>query len=416
MKDKLTKLLNTKKEQRDALNASMIESDNKEERAAIGATLSALAAEIADVESMLAELDEPADDSGEGAEGRKFSPVASMTMRGGAKTDEGTSSLEYRKAFQKFMATGKMEARADEAATTGDASAVIPENLVNKILEKYEQLGTIYNMVSKTSFPVGQSIPVDGIKPTATWVGRNTSALTSSTSGEGASSDAQKKTLGANIVFAHYKLRCEIRYTEEVSVMTLPAFEELFVRQVGEAMLRAHEYAIVEGDGYGMPTGILNGTAPEGQAITIAAADDLDYAKLCELESVLPVEFESTAKWCMTKKTFMRFMAMTDQNGQPIARVNYGISGKVERSLLGREVVIYIPQTNSKLKSLSASSASGDMVAFMFDFADYVLNTNYDLGIQHARDWDNEDHKTKAVLACDGKVIDNGSLVTLAMA
>ena len=49
----------------------------------------------------------------------------------------------------------------------------------------------------------------------------------------------------------------------------------------------------------------------------------------------------------------------------------------------------------------------------MFDFSDYVLNTNYDLGIQHAIDWDNEDHKTKAVLACDGKVIDKGSLVTL---
>lgn len=417
MKDKLTKLLNTKKEQRDALNASMIESDNKEERAAIGATLSALATEIADVESMLAELDEPADDgNGEGAEGRKFSPVASMTMRTAAKGDEGTSSLEYRKAFQKFMATGKMEARADATATTADAEAVIPENLVNKILEKYEQLGTIYNMVTKTAFPVGQSIPVDGIKPTATWVGRNTSALSSSTSGEGATSDAQKKTLGANIVFAHYKLRCEIRYTEEVSTMTLPAFEELFVRQVGEAMLRAQEFAIVEGDGNGMPTGILNGTAPDGQKITIADVKALDYAKLCELEAALPVEYESTAKWCMTKKTFMSFMAMTDSNKQPIARVNYGISGKVERTLLGREVVIYIPQTNSKLKTLSATSATGDVVAFMFDFADYVLNTNYDLGIQHARDWDNEDHKTKAVLACDGKVIDNGSLVTLAIA
>ena len=52
----------------------------------------------------------------------------------------------------------------------------------------------------------------------------------------------------------------------------------------------------------------------------------------------------------------------------------------------------------------------------MFDFADYVLNTNYDLGISHAKDWDNEDHKTKAVLACDGKVIDKTSLITLAVA
>ena len=33
------------------------------------------------------------------------------------------------------------------------------------------------------------------------------------------------------------------------------------------------------------------------------------------------------AVWCMTKKTFMKFIGMTD-SGQPIARVNYGINGR----------------------------------------------------------------------------------------
>ena len=54
MKEKLLKLLNAKKEQRDALNKSMIESENKEERAAIGETLKALGEEINEVEEMLA--------------------------------------------------------------------------------------------------------------------------------------------------------------------------------------------------------------------------------------------------------------------------------------------------------------------------------------------------------------------------
>ena len=115
----------------------------------------------------------------------------------------------------------------------------------------------------------------------------------------------------------------------------------------------------------------------------------------------------------MTKKTFMEFVGMTDDNGKPIACVNYGINGKPERTLLGREVVIYAPQANSTLKNFSASVEANTLIAFIFDFSDYVLNTNYDLCISHARDWDNEDHKTKAVLACDGKVIDKGSLVTL---
>ena len=415
LKEKLMKKHKKLTARRDELLESLINEDEAENRAAIGETLKALKEDIQEVEGMIADIDEPA--PGEGGEGRGLDPVAAMTTRS-EQVDEGTSSIEYRKAFQKYMATGVMEKRADATAKTTDTniSTVIPENLVTKIIEKYEQLGVIYNMVTKTAFPVGQSIPVDGVKPTATWVGRNTSTLSNSTSGEGATSDSQNKTLGALITFAHYKLRCEIRYTEEVSAMTLTAFEELFVRQVGEAMLRAQEWAIVEGDGYGQPKGILAETPNAGQAITVAegaSGAKLTYATLIECEAAIPVEYEANAKWCMTKKTFMEFVGMTDDSGKPIACVNYGIDGKPERTLLGREVVIYAPQANSTLKNFSASVEANTLIAFIFDFSDYVLNTNYDLGISHARDWDNEDHKTKAVLACDGKVIDKGSLVTL---
>lgn len=420
MKTKLQKMLENKQEQRNNLNNALIESDSKEERAALGETLKALAQEISDIEAMIAEADEPARSEGDSGEGRSFKVLDTMQTRS-ASADEGTASLEYRKAFQKFMGTGKMELRADASGKTTDTnvSTVIPENLVNKILEKYEQLGTIYNLVTKTSYAVGQTIPVDGIKPTATWVGRNTTTLASSTSGEGGTTDSLNKTLSAAIVFAHYKLRCEIRYSEEVDTMTLPAFEELFVRQVGEAMLRAQEWAIVEGDGYGQPTGILNETPVTGQAIEIEAgtggAVALSYEALCECEAAIPVEYEANAKWCMTKKTFMSFVGMTDDNGQPIARTNYGISGKPERTLLGREVVIYVPQANSVVKNFTPTITADALIGFIYDFSDYCLNTNYDLGISHARDWDNEDHKTKAVLACDGKVIDKGSLVTLTL-
>lgn len=422
IREMIQKKLDKLTSRRDEVMQSIITEEDKETRAALGDTLAALKDDITEAENMLSQLDEPADDGGEDGgndapmAGRAFNPVSAIQYGANRRSeDEGTSGIEYRKAFQKFMATGRMEYRADETGKTTDTnvSTVIPQNLVNQIMEKFEKLGVIYNLVTKTSYPVGQSIPVDGVKPTATWVGRNTGNLSSSTTGEGASSDSQKKTLGAQIIFSHFKLRCEIRYTEEVARMTLPAFEALFVKQVGEAMLRAQEFAIVEGDGYGMPTGILNNTAPTGQAITIAKGAKLNYEKLCECEAAIPTQYESGTKWCMTKKTFMAFMAMTDQNGQPIARVNYGIGGNVERTLLGRDVVLYIPQAGSKLKDFSASVTSDTLVAFLYDFSDYCLNTNYDLGISHARDWDNEDHKTKAVLACDGKAIDTGSLVTL---
>ena len=57
--------------------------------------------------------------------------------------------------------------------------------------------------------------------------------------------------------------------------------------------------------------------------------------------------------------------------------------------------------------------AADKVVAFLFDPSDYVLNTSYDLGIQSKIDWDNEDHRTKAVMSVDGAVIDRHSLVKL---
>ena len=411
MKEKLMKLLKAKQEQRDALNAQMIESENKEERAAIGETLKALASEIADVEEMLAKVDEPADGAGaagDDGQRKQFKPVATMGMRGAAKNDEEDiySSTEYRKAFQQYLMSGKMseEFRATTKTSDTNISTVIPTNLANKILEKFEQLGVIYNLVTKTNFPVGQTIPVDGVKPNATWVS------------EGNGSTPQGKTLSGNITFTHFKLRCEIRYTEEVATMTLPMFEALFVKQVSDAMLRAIEGAIMDGDGTSKPKGILTETAPTGQALTVAAgaSNKLTYKLLCDAEAAIPVQYEGTAKWCMTKKTFMQFVGMTDTAGQPIARVNYGIAGKPERTLLGRDVVLYVPQSGSKLGNYEDASTTADILfAFICDFGDYVLNENYNLGISHAKDWDNEDHKTKAVLACDGKLIVTDSLVTL---
>ena len=409
MKEKLMKLLKAKQEQRDALNAQLINSDSKEERAAIGETLKNLMTEIEEVEGLLKDVDAPAPATEGGDDGaRKFSPMAAKRMQGGAAEDENVySSVAYRKAFQQYMLNGRMpeEYRASTKTTDTNVSTVIPENLVNRILEKFEQLGVIYNLVTKTSFPVGQTIPVDGVKPQATWVG------------EGAGSTPQGKTLGAAITFTHFKLRCEIRYTEEVATMTLPAFENLFVKQVSEAMLRSIEYAIVDGAGTACPQGILAVAAniPADRKISVAAgaSNKITYKTLCDAEAAIPVQYEGTAKWCMTKKTFMQFVGMTDSAGQPIARVNYGIGGRPERTLLGRDVVIYVPASNSALKDYADAPTADTIFAFIVDFGDYVLNENYNLGIQHAIDWDNEDHKTKAVLACDGKLIVTDSLITL---
>lgn len=311
-----------------------------------------------------------------------------------------TDDMEYRKAFMSHVLRGTPipnELRADAHTLTTDVSSAIPTVLVNRIVERLESIGMILPLINRTSYAAGVQIPTSTVKPTATWVA------------EGASSDKQKKTTGF-ISFSHFKLRCEISLSMEVGTMAISAFETTFVRQVSEAMVKQIESTILSNaNGATSPRGIFAETPPTGQALTAAT---LTYDLLVTAEGALPQAYEGNAVWCMTKKTFMAFMGMVDQGGQPIARINYGIAGKPERYLMGRQVVLcgdYMP-------SFSAALAAGTIFACLFNFNDYTLNTIYDMGVQRKQDWDTEGLLTKAVMSVDGKVVDNNSLVTIARA
>ena len=315
------------------------------------------------------------------------------------ETADMYDSIEYRKAFMNYVLNGTTIPTkfVNAAATTKttDVGAVISPTVLNRIVEKMETTGTILPLVTKTAFAAGVTAPTSSVKPEATWVA------------EGAGSDTQKKTTG-QIDIKGYKLRCAISMTLETSVMSLQVFETVFVNSVSEAMVKAQEKSFINGSGTGQPKGVLTETVAGGQNIDLAVSADPTYQTLVDAEAALPLAYENGAVWNMTKKTFMKFIGMVDTNKQPIARVNYGIDGKPERTLLGRRVVL-----NDYMTSLGAAIAEDTVVAFLFDWSDYMFNTNYNMVVKSYEDNDTEDQVTKAVMICDGKVIDKNSLVTI---
>lgn len=326
---------------------------------------------------------------------------------GAAQEDaDPTNTPQYRREFMEYVCKRTVgehldavnkQLRADANTLTTDVGVLVPTNLINRILEKAETYGFILPLVTKTSYPAGMTIPKGSLKPTATWVG------------EGQGSDRQKFAINDSISFTWHKLRCEVSISMEVSVVTLSAFESKLVDSVARAMTVAKERAILFGDGTTQPKGVLTETAPEGQALSVDKTGKLGLQDILDAEAALPAEYEANARWFMSKKTWLGFQGMVGDDGQPIARVNMGISGKLERSLLGREVVF----TYDYLPSFGASMKDGDVFAFIFDMEDYVLNQSYNLGISRKQDWDTEDLLTKAVESVDGKAIDVNSLVVL---
>lgn len=396
LKEYLDNLINQLNEQRTNLRGGMINAETPEERTAILESIDRIDKEIEAAQEQKNALT----DNGNKEQG--FNPLASYSLRNGQNDTqrlEGADSIEYRTAFMKYVVSNvpiSDEVRANANTKTTDVGSVMPPVVVNKIIEKMDNVGMILPLVTKTSYASGINIPTSSVKPVATWVA------------EGATSDKQKKTTGM-IQFSANKLRCEISMSMEVGTMALKVFEDKFAENVAKAMVKAREDAIINGDGSGKPKGILKETPAEGQALTIPKSGKLEYKTLTSAEAVLPDEYEGTAKWCMSKTTFMSFIGMTDSAGQPIARINYGINGKPERMLLGREVVT----ASAYMKNYQDTVTEDTLFAFLFDFTDYVENTIYDMGIQKKQDWDTEDLLTKAVMSVDGKVVDKTSLVTL---
>lgn len=371
-----------------------------DELTALEAEVVALKSERASLKAAQEQRQRLLSDIAEGREAptaaRKFpAPAAAPAQPDADDAGDPRATMAYRRAFMAYVLRGTpipAQLRANQITLTGDVGVAIPTTTLDTIINRMQAVGMILNAVTRTAYKGGLAVAASTVKPVASWVA------------EGAGSDTQKMPLGS-FTFAYHKLRCAVAVSLEVDTMALPAFESVMVDNIVEAMTKALEQAIVSGDGTGKPKGILAETPATGQALQSAA---LSYQDLIGAEAALPQAYESGAAWCMSKKTFMGYYGLTDDMGQPIARVNYGLAGVPERTILGRPVIVcdYLP-----------SFASADLAAvfaFLFDFRDYVLNTNYEIGLKKYEDNETDDQVTKAIMLVDGKAVDLGSLVTIA--
>ncbi len=304
-------------------------------------------------------------------------------------------TMEYRKAFMEYVTrdvTIPKEYRQDAVSQTTDVGAVIPTNVLNQIITKLESVGNILAKVTRTAYKGGVTIPKSTVKPVATWTA------------QGQGSDKQKQDTSGTVTFAYHKLRCAVAVSLEVDTMAITAFENLLINNIVEAMTKALEQAIISGTGAGQPKGITAETADAGQTVETSKPA---YTDLITAEGNLPVAYEKGAEWCMSKKTYMSYYGLTDSNGQPIGRINYGLAGKPEYTLLGRPVNVcdYLPSF--------ANAENNAIVGFLFNFKDYVLNTNYAMGVKKYEDNETDDMVTKGIMLADGKVVDKGSYVPL---
>lgn len=333
----------------------------------------------------------------ESAEIEQRSKIAAMLEKENTETRKAKqeckemdfSSIEYRKAFMNYVVNGvDIPAEFRDVSKSADNAAVIPTVILDKIITKMEQYGDILARVNRINYPAGVVVPTSATKVTAKW--RN----------EGENNTVNNVTTGS-LIFAAYELSCATGVSFKMSVQSLQAFEDLLIKNVSKAMIIALEDAIINGTGTGQPKGILKETPVK----EVSLGAKLDYKTLVSFIKAVPSAYKKDTNFIMNEDTFYDLLAVTDNNGQPVARTTIGLDGAANNRLFGKEVIF-----TDQIKSLD-DAGSGETVAVAFNLNDYVLNTSYDMDLITYTDNPTRNKIYDSVMLVDGKVVDANGLV-----
>lgn len=402
MKEYFKKIIAAKQKRAAEIRELIKKSTSADEVRNLGTELDTVINEEREAQTQLDALENPQ------AQGT-FNPIATYGIgQSGAQNQQRNAdpydTIEYRTAFMEYVCRNipiPQELRANALTTTSDASVVIPTTLLHEIIQELDTYGDIYAKVRKLNVQGGVDIPILSLKPTATWI----------TADSGTSeSDEKEIKVNTKISFSYYGLECKIAQTLLVNVTTLDMFQNLFVPLATEAIVRALEAAIISGSGSGQPTGItVDARVPTGNVITLTPADFNSWSAWKKKVFAKMKKAYRRGEFVMAQGTFDGYIdGMVDSVGQPIGRVNYGIDGSETYRFGGKNV-----QTveDDLIKSYDAAS-TGDIVAIFVNWEDYAINSNLTLQVVKWTDQDTNTIKNKAILICDGKLVDpNGVLI-----
>lgn len=355
--------------------------------------------EIADLRSTIASFEdnEPVTRGATTEPVGGFNPIATYrninSVNSTDDEEDKYSTLAYRKAFKDYVISGvpipeeyTQEQRDNQLTMVGDVGAVIPTNLLNKVIEDMTVEGKILARITQTSMQGGVDIPISDLNPTATWL-----------ESENAVSDTQKAEMKAKLSFGYHVLEARISVGLLTNTVTLNVFENTIVKQLKKAMIRAIETAIISGTGVGQPKGITTYSLPANQVVKMDVNSIGKVSTWADVESRIPETEEDTVIYIMNKATWEKYLnGMTDSTGQKIGLGR--INEKGQKILNGREVL-----TCENLPSFDGASDS-DIFGIVVDLSKYMLNSNLSMYYKKYFNEDTNKYVHKSLMIVDGKM------------
>ena len=413
VREYLNNLITRNKKQMEKLRKKLDESTDVNEVRSIGATLAQIRDEINEAEEQLKNLDDGDNNDGDNNDGENRnnnpdvrSKVINGEVRGsfGVKNgqpqkreEDPSDTVEYRTAFMNFICRNvPISAELREATNTVDASAVIPKTIVNEIVKKLESYGNIFAKVRKLNVQGGVSIPILDLKPTAKWIDETTA------------SEDQKLQANSSITFSYFGVECKLAQSLLVNITTLDVFQNEFINLATEAIVKAVEIAIFNGTGTNQPLGIVKDSRVKN-IVTLSTVDFGTWEGWHKVKGKIKKAYRNGC-FVMNQSTFDGSIdGMVDKNGQPIARINYGIDSEEKYRFMGKEV----ETVEDDILPAYEDAKTGDVVAVFINLSDYAINTNMDMTATKWVDNDTNKIKNKVMMIIDGKLIDTNGVVLI---
>lgn len=349
--------------------------------------------------------------------GATFHPNASYAQNGipaarSVDTD-ALSTMEYRTAFKNYVQNGtpsELLKRADAQEVSSDLGILLPNTIVQSIIKGVEKVyGQLYSRVKKTNVKGGVQYPIGAFTASMYWGG------TDGIDKENGVSEKQKAGGVTKFVQFTYHIG-EIRIAQSLlqTVVTVEAFEREIVTALVEAYVKAMDEAILNGDGEKQPEGILveaakgaSGRIPTANIISLSAEDMADWKSLQKkLFAKVPLSMRSLRpEFVMTAETWeSNIMTLEDTNGRPVYRETYNPeTGDLVCKFKGREVILV---EEGGIKSFDSAATGQFFGMYWVPEKAYAINSNMQFGYKKYFDEDTNQTVTKALVICDGKVLD----------
>ena len=233
---------------------------------------------------------------------------------------------EYRSAFYKTLLNRTLtdvekrafsvaqtvaEKRSDAYNTASNSAAVLPTATYNEIVKKARTMGGLLAECRAFSVPTKIAIPVGTPATKAAW------------HTEAAPVDSENVSL-ASVTFDGYEIMKIFSISEKVRRMSIDAFEAYLVDELTACVMETLDYSVVAGTGSSQGSGLetitwVKTAGATQNAVEVAAANDIGYADVVTLVSLLKRGYAQGAKMAMNNKTLYGvFYSIVDTTKRPI--------------------------------------------------------------------------------------------------